>query len=300
MADPFHFRCTACGLCCTTPPSVALGEVAAQAQRFVLGFRLVPVPALDPVQHPQEMAALHRAAFGATDTGSALAAGRWRLDEARATGMKIGGTFLVVDPADVDAGTGCPQRAGDGLCAVHTERPGACRVVPFAFPQGPRANAAWGGARWKAMAAHQGWACDFGPDAPLLSDGRTVVDADAQDGWDRRRAPDPTMPGPASALAKATVQRAAALRQESLETLALHIVAAGAKGHTTWFPGALLGAAALDLGWATWARTLAQASLHAVDARLSSPRPTVFGGVETLDVIRRQWALLLERAEEAL
>jgi Fe-S-cluster containining protein len=277
---------------------LALGEIAAQAHRFVLGFRLVPVPTLDPVRHPQEMATLHRAAFGGSDTGSAIAAGRWRLDEARAQGVKLGAAYLVVDCADIDAGGTCPHLATDGLCGVHADRPGACRVVPFAFEQGPKANAAWGGDRWKKKATQAGWACSFETTDPILSDGQRITDASAQDGWARRRAVDTAMPGTTAQLAKAIVARAAALRGDTPPQLAHTLVRGGALGHSTWFPGALIGAAAVDLGWTAWATHLTHASLQALDARDRAPRPTVFGGPGTLAVVRRQWdavATLLEQ-----
>jgi Fe-S-cluster containining protein len=292
MAEPFHFRCTACGRCCATAPSLALGEIAGQAHRFVLGFRLVPVPALDPLQHPREMATLHRAAFGGTDTGSAIAAGRWRLDEARAQGTKMGAAYLVVDCADIDKGGSCPHLAPDGACGVHPERPGACRVVPFAFEQGPRANATWGGVRWRTAAEQAGWACSFADTEPVVADGHKVTDPVALDGWARRQAPDPTMPGTTAELAKAVVARAAALRGDTPPQLADALVRAGALGHATWFPGALIGAAAADLGWTDWALQLTRSSLQALDARERAPRPTVFGGVETLRTVRAQWNAL--------
>lgn len=303
MDGTFRFGCTACGRCCTTPPALTPAEALVEGAAFAFAWRLSPLPLLDPNAHPQAMNTLCTAAFGASTPEAAQAAGRWRLAQGQANGTVHKGVLLVLELADMDRGGACPRLGTDGLCTVHPTRPSACRLVPFAFDQGPKANALLAGPRWRAMAAQEGWPCALGPDAPAVAQDGRVLDTDALKAWDGRAAhtdiPDPEQPGavlgPASLLARAAFQAAAAARGEDLDACArAHLRAAG-EGRSVWFPGPLLAHAALTLGWDGWARQAARQGRQACQRAAQTGRPTVFGGPDSAQAIAAQWAGLLER-----
>ena len=304
MVSSFRFACIACGRCCTTPPALTPAEALDTGAAFAWAWRLTPMPLLEPDAHPSAMETLCLAAFGDSTPEAARAAGRWRLEHGKANGTIHKGVLLVLELADMDRGGACPRLDSQGLCSIHAARPSACRLVPFAFDQGPDANAALAGPRWRAMAAAEGWPCAMGQDAPLLADTGRVLDTDALNVWAERAArtdiPDPEQPnttlGPASSLARAAFHAAAKARGEDLDACTRALLRAAGEGRSLWFPGPLLAEAALSLGWTSWARQAAAQGIVACTAAASSGRRCVFGGPDSASAIASHWAAIMDRA----
>ena len=302
MDGTFRFGCTTCGRCCTTPPALTPAEALDEGAAFAWAWRLSPLPLLDPDTDPQAMDTLCTAAFGASTPEAARAAGRWRLAQGRANGTVHKGVLLVLELADMDRGGACPRLGTDGLCTVHATRPSACRLVPFAFDQGPDANALLAGPRWRAMADAGRWPCAMGPDAPTVARDGRILDTDALRAWGDRAArtdvPNPDDPsqalGPAALLARAAFHTAARARGEDLDACARAYLRAAGEGRSVWFPGPLLAQAALSLGWRGWARVAARQGLQVCTESAGRGRPTVFGGPDTALAIVAQWKSFLE------
>lgn len=144
-----RFRCTACGKCCVGWLPLSVADAVAHAGRFPLAMIWAAVregaPDFDDI-----------ARFGATVA----------LRGKKTAAVRIAPT-LYIPPS-----MSCPALQPDNLCALQDCKPRRCRTMPFF---GYRSEAR----QEEALIPRVGWACDTGPDAPVIyRDGVAVDRAD--------------------------------------------------------------------------------------------------------------------------
>lgn len=148
-----HFKCTACGKCCSGSLPLTLGEALFHAGRFPLAMVWTVVRQGDK-------------SFGLTTRLGTV------VQVARKTQVAVQvGPMAYLPPA-----VACPELTGDGLCGIHAEKPIRCRAMPF-FAYKEESDQA------EMLLPRAGWACDISRAAPLVyQDGRIVdrTDFDAE------------------------------------------------------------------------------------------------------------------------
>ena len=189
MSDIFRFSCTACGACCSSPPSLYLNELLEQSAHFVLiptftlGHRVGPKSDLlrrsiaeqsgvDPKEDPAAFEQSVR-----TYTAESAAYG------APFPGAK-NGELLKISLMGLDAFTGepCPKRGGDGRCQHYEGRPLICQAVPVhPFLTGPYRVQDL--ERFVRRGQRRGFKCDTSDEAPPLLENGKILDPDLRDAW---------------------------------------------------------------------------------------------------------------------
>lgn len=189
MRDVFRFACTACGACCSSPPSLYLNELLEQSAHFVLiptftfGYKVGPKgenvrrsltqrtgvdPTKDPAAFEQSVRAYtsESVAYGTPFPGGK------------------NGEHLKISLMGLDAFTGkrCPKRAEDGRCQHYEGRPLICRTVPVhPFLTGPYRVQDL--KQFIQKGQMRGFKCDTSSEAPpLLEEGR-ILDPDLREAW---------------------------------------------------------------------------------------------------------------------
>jgi Fe-S-cluster containining protein len=184
-----RFRCTGCGVCCTTPPAINIFEIVEQSKNFVLGAQLRIISEASPssIQDVSMMATTYPELHVLGDHGvrDRLAAHMSKM--AQDQGVPISSPItassspkIAFSLTDVDQlSRSCTQRAEDGSCNIYETRPSKCRVVPLDETV-PEQDAGLSAAMAiEKMIAHGG-TCETGPEADLLwQDGR-IVDPEAR------------------------------------------------------------------------------------------------------------------------
>lgn len=127
LGTKWKFECTACGRCCTAPPSLTFGEVEAQSSNFMLEFvirgvslkkgrdletaegllRLSPEQSSKKIQHEKD-----HWSYAKSDEGF---------------------TALHAFPMGIPFGEPrrCDMLGSDNLCKIHDTKPMMCGTVPF-------------------------------------------------------------------------------------------------------------------------------------------------------------------------
>lgn len=190
MSDIFRFSCTACGACCSSPPSLYLNELLEQSAHFVLiptftlGHRVGPKSDLlrrsiadqsgvDPKEDPAAFEQSIRtytaesAAYGAPFPGAR------------------NGELLKISLMGLDAFTGepCPKRGGDGRCQHYEGRPLICRTVPVHQFLSGRYRAQTLARIIEEGRRSRGYQCDTSSEAPAFLENGKILDPDLRDAW---------------------------------------------------------------------------------------------------------------------
>lgn len=141
-----RFRCTACGKCCVGWLPLSVADALANAGRFPLAMLWTAV-------RPQSLDYEDAARFGATIA----------LTPKKNAAVRIAPT-LYIPPA-----MPCPALQADNLCALQQSKPRRCRAMPFF---GDRAESR----QDEGLTPRPGWACDTGPEAPVVYRDGVVID----------------------------------------------------------------------------------------------------------------------------
>ena len=141
-----HFRCTACGKCCTGRLALTVADALAHAGLFPLAVAWSPV-------RPGARA------FEATR----------RLGVTLPLGGRKGLAVRVTPVAFIPPSMSCPALGADGLCGIQETKPLRCRAMPF-FAWRDEAD------QEALLLPRPGWQCDVSAAAPLVYAGRHVLD----------------------------------------------------------------------------------------------------------------------------
>ncbi|WBO24132.1 YkgJ family cysteine cluster protein [Sphingomonas abietis] len=170
-----HFACTACGRCCDSGPEMELGETIALADRFVIAllFKVHGLPASErsgwaqPWWRDEQSRIPLRPALEEKRRQLGAFASRKTIDNPRERHR-----YLTISAMAQDFGRKrCPHLVDD-LCAIHAIRPLTCRTVPLHYSRPPSTLAAY----LDGFVGTPGYRCDTSPSAPLVLDGRRIVD----------------------------------------------------------------------------------------------------------------------------
>lgn len=175
-----RFACTACGKCCNRSPEVELSEAAALADVFVfrLMFRFYALPRTlsDYLrERPAELNASEvfyqrRRLLGAH-------AAHKRPLKIRRNGRAVEYTqCLTISALSLNTRPGACSALEGNRCVIYSRRPYACRAVPFHYS---RVDAS-AESDLAAFVATQGYGCDTGESAPIVTRSGRIVDESAK------------------------------------------------------------------------------------------------------------------------
>jgi len=141
-----HFQCTACGKCCNGWLPLSLDDALAHAGRFPLAMVLTTI----------------RQGSRSFD----LTAG---LGTTVPFGKRKRVAVLVTPMSYIPPTLACPALKDDGLCKIHAGKPSRCKTMPFSPVRDEREQAS-------LLLPKPGWECDTSDDAPLVYQGKELVD----------------------------------------------------------------------------------------------------------------------------
>ena len=141
-----RFACTACGMCCYGSVPLTVGEALAMADRFPLALSISPVKSGARGQSVVERIGV-----------SIQILSRKRV------------SFVATPMSFVPPFMACPALRDDRLCGIHANKPVRCRAMPFYAFKDEDSQA-------DMLVPRKGWLCETGPDAPVVYQGRKLVD----------------------------------------------------------------------------------------------------------------------------
>jgi len=141
-----HFQCTACGKCCNGWLPLSLDDALAHAGRFPLAMVLTTV----------------RQGSRSFDLTAALG-----------TTMPFGKrkrvAVLVSPMSYLPPALACPSLGSDGQCNIHADKPSRCKTMPFSPVRDEQDQVS-------LLMPKPGWECDTSTEAPLVYQGKELVD----------------------------------------------------------------------------------------------------------------------------
>ena len=141
-----HFQCTACGKCCNGWLPLSLDDALANAGRFPLAMVLTTIRQ-------------GSRSFDLTAT----------LGTTVPLGKRKRVAVLVTPMSYMPPAFACPALNGDGKCNIHADKPSRCRTMPFSPVRDEQDQAS-------LLLPKPGWECDTSAKAPLVYQGKQLVD----------------------------------------------------------------------------------------------------------------------------
>jgi Fe-S-cluster containining protein len=145
LEGPRRFSCTACGKCCYGQVPLSLKDALRFAGLFPIGI------AWTPVQR------------GSRDFRMTRTLG---VTLPFADGREL--ASLIVPTAWLPAAFHCPALVDGKLCGIHAEKPARCKSMPFYPYREERFQGDF-------LKPREGWECDVSGEAPIVYDGKTVL-----------------------------------------------------------------------------------------------------------------------------
>lgn len=186
--DEVRFRCTGCGRCCGTPPSIMIDEILRQSENFVLGAQLRIIAKIDP-ENPQDIKIMRGTypELDLTDVSARKVLAEHLNRIADIQGVPIedpisdgSSPHLAFALIDVDQlAHRCPQLGLAGQCQIYETRPRKCRAVPVdeVVPE----TLLGGSLRHEILRmVSAGGECEFGEDAPVIWKSGSLTRAEDQ------------------------------------------------------------------------------------------------------------------------
>ncbi|MDH5187363.1 MAG: YkgJ family cysteine cluster protein [Rhodospirillaceae bacterium] len=141
-----HFKCTACGKCCFGKLPLSINDAIANVGRFPLAIMWSTVRA-----------------------GAKSFALNARLGTTIQLGKRKQIAVQITPISYMPPSLSCPALLGDGMCAIHDNKPLRCKTMPF-YPYREEND------QLDLLVPRPGWLCDTSDQAPVVYRDKKIVD----------------------------------------------------------------------------------------------------------------------------